>query len=253
MAKYVLSFGFFFSSIQCELFAQQTPIQTDRPDQTECPFIVPARYLQVENGFLAEWKGGKQTGFTSPSTLWKYGVNDNWELRLLTEFVFTKENGKTTMGLMPVAIGFKSNLCREKGIMPTISFIGHLTTRNAGSKKYATTYAAPSFRFTMAHTLSDQMTLGYNIGSEWDGESATPSYLYTVTTCISMGKKLGCYAEVFGFVRKGTVPEHNIDGGFTYLVTPDLQLDMSGGTSIAGMEPAAYVSIGLSYRFRLAR
>ena len=33
--------------------AQELPsIQTDRPDQTECPFITPKNYFQLENGFL---------------------------------------------------------------------------------------------------------------------------------------------------------------------------------------------------------
>ena len=33
-------------------FAQDLPsIQTDRPDQTECPFITPRHYFQLENGF----------------------------------------------------------------------------------------------------------------------------------------------------------------------------------------------------------
>ena len=33
--------------------AQAPPIQTDRPDQTECPFITPMGYIQIENGFYA--------------------------------------------------------------------------------------------------------------------------------------------------------------------------------------------------------
>ena len=39
------------------LFGQNLPsIQLDRPDQTECPFITPKKYIQIENGFTVENK-----------------------------------------------------------------------------------------------------------------------------------------------------------------------------------------------------
>ena len=50
MSKYIISFGLLFGMQACKLFGQ-TSIQLDRPDQTECPFIVPAKYIQLENGF----------------------------------------------------------------------------------------------------------------------------------------------------------------------------------------------------------
>ncbi|MBU6205838.1 MAG: hypothetical protein KJS45_10675, partial [Bacteroidetes bacterium] len=30
------------------------PIQLDRPDQTECPFITPKNYIQIEHGITME-------------------------------------------------------------------------------------------------------------------------------------------------------------------------------------------------------
>lgn len=63
------------------------PIQTDRPDQTETAAIVPKGMFQVENGFSFQRKDANNSSFSLPSTLWKYGVNDNFELRLITEFL----------------------------------------------------------------------------------------------------------------------------------------------------------------------
>ena len=43
-------FSLFFLSLFC--YSQETePIQTDRPDQTETPAIVPKEMFQVETGF----------------------------------------------------------------------------------------------------------------------------------------------------------------------------------------------------------
>lgn len=48
---------FFLSSFS--LFAQQEGrIETDRPDQTECPFIVKKGYIQMEWGFNRQIESG---------------------------------------------------------------------------------------------------------------------------------------------------------------------------------------------------
>ena len=44
-----------FIAVNTSLLGQDLPsIQTDRPDQTECPFITPRSYFQFENGFSYE-------------------------------------------------------------------------------------------------------------------------------------------------------------------------------------------------------
>ena len=89
-------------------FSQEIePIQTDRPDQTETPYLVPKKMFQVENGFSFQKNNANSKTLTLPSSLWKYGVNDNFELRLITEFVLEKFGSETTSGLNPILIGCK--------------------------------------------------------------------------------------------------------------------------------------------------
>ena len=109
-----------------------------------------------------------------PSVLWKYGVNEKLELRLISEFTTHTDNSISTNGINPIKIGFKTRLFEEKGIIPVISFIAHLVILASGSKEFQTNYFAPSFRFTMKHTLTDKISLGYNWGAEWDGETPEP-------------------------------------------------------------------------------
>jgi hypothetical protein len=79
MAKYFIPFAIYFGATTDNLFGQSlTPIQLDRPDQTECPFITPKNYVQLENGFTFETINHSQTSFSYPSTLWKYGVNEKF-------------------------------------------------------------------------------------------------------------------------------------------------------------------------------
>src|SRR6188508_1980571 len=75
-----------------QTFAQTTKpeIVTDRPDQTEASAIVPNGGLQVELGTQIEndvVENVKVTNYTYTTALIKYGVNEHFELRFVTEFL----------------------------------------------------------------------------------------------------------------------------------------------------------------------
>jgi hypothetical protein len=117
MARYILVLGVLFSACNDDLSGQDiTPIQTDRPDQTECPFIVPKDHFQMETGFLYEQTDKNTQSVSAPSILFKYGLNERLELRLITEFTTIKSGESTVSGLNPLTIGFKINIAQEKGI-----------------------------------------------------------------------------------------------------------------------------------------
>lgn len=249
--KYLLVLVFFVCNFSNNLFAQTLPsIQLDRPDQTECPFITPKKYIQIENGFTIENRTNNLKSYIYPSTLWKYGVNEKFELRLITEIVSERNSGKVESGISPIVVGFKTSLFEEKGILPKTSFIGHITTSKIGSKKFQTEYIAPSFRFTMQHTITEKISLAYNLGAEWNGENPQQTYIYTLTTGISLTNKIGCYLELYGFISDDNKPDHRIDGGITYLINNDFIADISSGFGIKTSELKNYVSLGISYRFK---
>ena len=132
--------------------AQNLPsIQTDRPDQTECPFITPINYFQFENGFYFEKKDNHINEIAAPTTLTRFGINDHFEVRLITEYLINKDNSQEISGINPVLIGFKTRLFEEKGIIPLTSFIGHIGIPKLASSNYKVLYYAPEFRFTIRH------------------------------------------------------------------------------------------------------
>src|SRR5690349_16953353 len=67
------------------LFCQER-IDTDRPDQTESAFTVPKKYFQWEAGVIFEHTNLNDNLFSVPTSLFKYGVSNRFELRLETEF-----------------------------------------------------------------------------------------------------------------------------------------------------------------------
>ncbi|WNM19746.1 transporter [Flavobacterium capsici] len=244
-AKIILLFSFI--SFSC--FAQEMePIQTDRPDQTESPSLTPKGMFQVETGFSFQKNDNISKSNLLPSTLWKYGVNENFELRLITEFAVEKNNIEKTTGLNPILIGCKIKIAEEKGFFPKTSFIGHISLPNAASTPFKTDYFAPEFRFVMQHTLSKKFSFSYNLGAEWDGFTPEPTFIYTVATGYSITEKLGSYIELFGFAPQNNEANHNFDGGLTYLISNNFMVDLSAGIGITKNAPDNYIAAGFSFR-----
>lgn len=233
--------------IHIYVYAQE-PIQADRPDQTETPSIVPKGMFQLESGFTFQKNDALSKSLSLPSTLWKYGVNENFELRLITEFLLEEINNEKLKGFTPVYVGFKSKLTDEKGIFPKTSFIGQISLPKIASKEFKTNVFAPEFRLVMQHTLSEKTSFSYNIGAEWDGFSAEPTFIYTAATGYSLTEKLGSYIELFGFIPQNQKSYHSVDGGITYLINPNFMLDLSSGFGISKNAPKNYIAFGFSFR-----
>jgi len=246
--KNLLHIIFLFFTIQNCCEAQELiSIQTDRPDQTECPFITPVHYFQFENGFNYEKTIATNTLFVVPTILTRFGISPNFELRML--FEFTTE--KNISGLNPVYVGFKTNLCKEKGVIPTTSFIAHIGIPNFASNNLKTTFYMPEFRFTMQHSINNKQTLSYNIGAEWNGETAEPTFVYTLATGYTVTEKVGIYIELYGFLPQIEKPDHRFDGGLTYLMHSNHQLDISYGVGLSKTSLKYFISLGYSFRFKI--
>ena len=224
------------------------PIEIDRPDQTECPAIVPVGMFQMENGFNFEKVDADSTTLLLPSSLLKVGIYNNFELRLITEFTIQETLTEKTIGLKPIYFGFKIKICEEKGWLPKTSLITHILLPKFASEDLKTNYAAPKFRFTMQHTLTEKIGISYNLGTEWSGETAEKAFIYTLTSSYKINKKWGSYLEIYGFIPDNQNPDHRYDGGFTYLLNNNVIFDLSGGFGITANAPRSYISLGFSFR-----
>jgi hypothetical protein len=229
-------------------------METDRPDQTESPFITKLRYIQAELGFNFEKNDGLTT-LVHPTILWKYGLIKKFEIRVITEIasqetpVLIPQGNDVQTGLLPVKIGGKLSLWEEKGLLPKTSVIGHVAFHKLASKYYQASKLAPEFRVAMQHTLSDKIGLGYNLGAEWDGETNSPYYIYTIGPGFNLGKSGYLYVELFGEFNKDTQPEHNFDAGFALYLSDNAKVDISSGFNLANSSQY-YIALGFSFRFK---
>src|SRR6476469_5110276 len=67
----------------------QDKMETDRPDQTETPFLIPKRYFQTELGLTKQNEYNKNWKILYPTALFKYGMSKRGELDV--EFNYTSE------------------------------------------------------------------------------------------------------------------------------------------------------------------
>lgn len=231
-------------------------IITDRPDQTEASALVPRGSLQIEAGFIYEKDREENvdiTNYTYNTTLIKYGVNDNLELRFITEYLGERAKiGETSVselqGFSPIALGVKLRIAEEKGFWPQTSMIGHINLES-GSSDFETEHTSADFRFTFAHTLSDKFALSYNLGAEWNGVTPQSTFLYTLSLGYEITDRLGVFVESYSFFPEDDDADHRLDGGLTFKFTPVLQWDISGGIGLSKNAPDSFISTGLSARF----
>lgn len=242
----VLFLILFFPSITT---AQEIgPLQADRPDQTETASVVPDGHIQIESGFSFERTGSMASAFAHPSVLCKYGIRDLLEFRLIGEIASSRIQQNRVTGLNPVMVGFKVRLLDEAGVAPTTSLLAHVAIPHFASSDLRARYYAPSARLAMQYTLTETMSLGSNIGIEWDGESTDPVFLYTLSTGFSIDNTYGWYAELYGFAPQSQATEHLADVGLTCLIQQNMMVDISAGMGITSNAPDFFLALGFSIR-----
>lgn len=221
-------------------------IETDRPDQTECPFIVKKGYIQAELGF-----NRSTSEYLFQTSLVKYGLSKRFELRYVS--VLGQEPGRETR-FQTEAIGFKWALVQPSGWKPRTSVIVHYNWDHQNrdfSEKNLRGHSIGDVVFTMQNDFDERYGIGYNLGTEMHSNGSFEG-IYRIAPNRLIGKKGYVYVEVFGRFPASEFADHSYDGGFAYYVNEDVKLDISAGQSFLHPEDY-YFAVGLSFRFRVNR
>lgn len=235
---------------------------TDRPDQTESAVTVPPGSVQVEVGWThtADTAEGAELELNEVGgTLVRIGLASRLEVRLgwggyldgtlrLAGESFDFEGG----GDGEVGVKYVLKEATETG--PQIALLVGSTVPIGDDAVTSDAYD-PSFRFLFDQDLSDRVALGYNIGIEWatEGEEHVTNAIYTLALGFALTERWGAFVEIFGEVplSDGDLDldgAASLDGGFTYLLRNNLQLDLAGGIGLNDQAPDWFVGLGVSFR-----
>jgi hypothetical protein len=83
---------------------------------------------------------------------------------------------------------------------------------------------------------------------EWDGFTSNANYLYTLSFGFQLGGGFGTFIESYGFIPEYGPADHRLDGGFTWAMKPNFQLDISSGIGLSEVSPDGFLSFGVSWR-----
>jgi len=254
----LLVLGILFSF---SVFAQQEEnipdLVTDRPDQTESATIVPKGHFQIETGFVFQGDESgnvKEENLGLLTTLVRYGVNKNFELRMGSAYLSTKQKTDGTetsdiSGLAPLFLGIKIKMFDESGLIPKMAFLVTTEFPNTGAKEFSPEYNATDLRFNMEYTLTERLGMGINLGSRWDGSSPKPEGIYSLVFGYGVTDKISAFIESYGFLPKEEKSDHRMDTGITFLLLDNFQLDASVGVGLSEISPDYFVNAGISWRF----
>jgi Putative MetA-pathway of phenol degradation len=237
-----------FLSITNHLLAQEqmTEMTVDRPGFAETPYTVHRGVIQVEIGF-DYFKRYNSSLYNLPTALLRTGINKKSEVRLTLQQSRDDSRGNVELGIAPISLGLKRHIVEQSRNLPEIDILANVIIPTSNSLLFSKTWGY-EFLLLFENDFYPNSAINYNIGFTWDknyGQS-----VFTANFCYNYlpSERTGLFIEYFGFMP-GTLPsEHGIDGGLTYLLRRNLQIDFSVGISRVATNQNVFVSSGLSIR-----
>jgi len=245
LVKRILSCLLFGSSVLTVSLNAQ--IVTDRPDQTESSLVVGKGNLQLESGVLLSYSGYEEnpafgTRSFKPNNLFRYGVSENLEFRLLQQFESIRFDTNKIAGLNDLEIGAKYNLSKDSS-KTQIALLGHLILPS-GTIGISNEEFGFMARVLISHPLKNGWSIGYNIGSFSTGDKSF-NLLYTLSLAKSVSDRVGFFIEPYGELLDFDETILKFNAGFVYQVADHVQIDFSFGTGMSSK--SNFLSFGCSW------
>lgn len=222
------------------------PLVTDRPDATESASVVIPGFFQIESGALIAFEGETEA-YDLGSTLIRIGVFNKIELRVgWSGLVGIQIDEVSDSGAGDAEVGAKFVLRNGSEGGVAFAVLGSVSLP-IGSDGFSSDEFNPAFRFAVAKDLTKDLGVGGNLGVRWEGNDRY--LIYTLSLARGLSDRLGAFAEIFGEVLLDRDREvHAVDGGLTFLLQDNVQIDVFGGAGLTDASSDWFVGGGVSIR-----
>ena len=249
MKKALLLFAILLAATFCHAQEEDFSFPTDRPGNVWGTEVLPFHKISWENGFSLERGTEGERTLALPSTIVRYGIFENVELRVSTDFLLLEEPPYQTklMGISPLTLGTKIHCYDGNGIIPSVGVLAQVQSPHVGSADFLPDHLAPAMYLIFENDINDWFAICYNVGSEWDGVTATPTTFLGLNLGFCITDDLGTYVETFNYLH----PDGNqylTEIGFTYTPMPRLQLDIEADFDVQQIKDYFRVGCGIAWR-----
>lgn len=254
--KKILTISLFICFIYCVPAHPQT-ISPDRPGFGNGTGLVPAGAIQLESGYLYS-RVGEVKEHTLGQWLVRFGAAERLEFRLgVDSYVSTSSPDGDDSGFSDGSLGLKLKLYHGEHGFETLTYDLSAvaeTSLPTGSKPYRAPRLQPAVMFVLDLAVPQGFTLSpftsYTLASDDTGQYN--QFGGGVSLGVSLTERTGCFLEYFGLTKekdRGPETTNYLDGGFTFLLADNCQLDIHSGLGMNGPSPSYFVGIGFSYLF----
>lgn len=236
------------------------PLVTDRPDFTEASSTVGLGVAQLEIGYTYVFDDNgtdKTVTHSYAEPLLRVGILADWlELRVAQNSLAQIENGVENRGATDLYLGFKIALTPQEGLLPEMALIPQMRVPT-GSKAFGSNDVLAGLNWIYGWEVSDRVgTAGSTQFNRKEDDSTAQAYTrwaQSWTIAYTLTERWGGYTEWFGLIPHSADTantEHYFNGGFTFLVSNDVQWDIRAGVGLNDAAEDYFVGTGLSIRFQ---
>jgi hypothetical protein len=219
--------------------------------------------LQIEGGYtyLQDDSGGiLSKEHLLPELLLRYGLTDSLEFRVgWPGHLYASQIDQAdllpieSVGGFGMNVGFKSQFSDQDGCMPESGLIYSLNLP-VGDPEIGSDRVGASVVGAYSWELTDRISVGGNTGGFFvaPGGDYFNCFVQSISVGLSITERLGFYNEWFMLVYSGAEdsrPEHYYDGGVTFLITPNFQLDWRAGVGLTEASADFFTGTGFSVRW----
>ena len=226
-------------------------ITPDRPGFTNgSDTVVPGR-VQVEvglTGTTGSASSGTGRATDGPQALIRAGLNPKLEARIILPDYLWPSGGQSGFGDGGVGLRYKFYQSKDGNtklaLTPTLSIPVRSAVTTSG-------HVDPSVSLNGQTTSGTRWSLSSNLILAYPTIAGRRVTDYTVTGAISyqITSPLAVYLDVYDDLPDEGPPSSIGDGGVTYRLTPNLQLDLETGRGLGGAAPVQFYGGGVALRF----